>query len=182
MPEFYSEREQLMDLPYFQRTEGDDTASVLSPFYKVPTHANKGKIVAPGNQSPGIELRAQGFDTELVTGRPPAPHFHSWTHYFWQAQEMWPDLYVQIHPDRAKEHGIEDGTRVRIETSHGEIEAVAWLHAGIRPTAVFIPIGWGERQPFHPWRSVNFLTDKTQRDPISDQTNLKTLLCRISPA
>lgn len=182
VPEFYSEREQLMDLPYIQRMEGDDTASVLSPFYKVPTHANKGKIVPPSNQSPGIELRAQGFDTELVTGRPPAPHFHSWTHYFWQAQEMWPDLYVQIHPDRAKDHGIEDGTRVRIETSHGEIEAVAWLHAGIRPTAVFIPIGWGERQPFHPWRSVNFLTDKTQRDPISDQTNLKTLLCRISPA
>jgi len=116
-----------------------------------------------------------------VTGRPPAPHFHSWTHYFWQAQEMWPDLYVQIHPDRAKERGIADGARVRVETAHGAIEAVAWLHAGIRPTAIFIPIGWGEQQPFHPWRSVNFLTDKAQRDPISDQTNLKTLLCRIAP-
>jgi hypothetical protein len=29
---------------------------------------------------------------------------------------------------------------------------------------------------------VNFLTDRTQRDPISDQTNLKTLLCRVSKA
>ena len=48
--------------------------------------------------------------------------------------------------------------------------------------AVFIPIGWGERQPYHPWRPVNFLTDKTQRDPVSDQTNLKTLLCRVSRA
>ncbi|MGH8638018.1 MAG: hypothetical protein ACREUZ_12865 [Burkholderiales bacterium] len=45
---------------------------------------------------------------------------------------------------------------------------------------MFIPIGWGERQPFHPWRSVNFLTDHTQHDPASDQTNLKTLLCRVS--
>jgi hypothetical protein len=27
---------------------------------------------------------------------------------------------------------------------------------------------------------VNFLTDNTQRDPVSDQTNLKTLLCRVS--
>jgi hypothetical protein len=47
---------------------------------------------------------------------------------------------------------------------------------------VFIPIGWGERQPYNPWRPVNFLTDKTQRDPVSDQTNLKVLLCRVSRA
>ena len=57
-----------------------------------------------------------------------------------------------------------------------------FVHAGIRPDAVFVPIGWGERQPFHPWRSVNFLTDKNQRDPVSDQTNLKALLCRVSRA
>jgi anaerobic selenocysteine-containing dehydrogenase len=104
------------------------------------------------------------------------------THYFWQAQEMWPDLYCQIHPDKAARLGIADGARVRVETAHGAIEAVAWLHAGIRPEAVFVPIGWGERQPYHPWRSVNFLTDKNQRDPVSDQTNLKALLCRVSRA
>jgi hypothetical protein len=40
----------------------------------------------------------------------------------------------------------------------------------------------GRAPTFHPWRSVNFLTDKTQRDPISDQTTLKALLCRISRA
>jgi anaerobic selenocysteine-containing dehydrogenase/Fe-S-cluster-containing dehydrogenase component len=182
VPVFYSEREQLLDMPYVRLTVGDDAESVLTPFGKGPTYATPGEIMQPGNDSPGVRLRAEGFDTELVTGRPPAPHFHSWTHYFWQAQEMWPDLYVQIHPDRAKERAIADGARVKIETAHGAIEAVAWLHAGIRPTAVFVPIGWGEQQPFHPWRSVNFLTDKTQRDPLSDQTNLKTLLCRISPA
>jgi anaerobic selenocysteine-containing dehydrogenase/Fe-S-cluster-containing hydrogenase component 2 len=182
VPEFYSEREQLIDLPYVRLTVGDDSEGVLSPFAKEPTCASPGEIVPAGNESPGSRLRAAGYDTELVTGRPPAPHFHSWTHYFWQAQEMWPDLYVQIHPEKAATHGIDDGARVRVETAHGAIEAVAWLHAGIRPTAVFIPVGWGERQPFHPWRSVNFLTDKSQRDPLSDQTNLKTLLCRISPA
>lgn len=181
LPEFYSEREQLIDLPYVRLTMDDAAAGTLSPFGKVPTLATPGEIVQPGNDAPGAQLRARGFDTELVTGRPPAPHFHSWTHYFWQAQEMWPDLYVQIHPDRAKARGIADGARVRVETAHGAIEAMAWVHAGIRPTAVFIPIGWGEQQPFHPWRSVNFLTDKTQRDPISDQTNLKTHLCRITP-
>ena len=95
---------------------------------------------------------------------------------------MWPDLYVQIHPDKAKALGIEDGAKARIETAHGSIEARAWVYAGIRPNAVFMPIGWGERQPFHPWKPVNHLTDGTQRDPASGQTNLKALLCRVSKA
>jgi len=182
LPEFYSEREQLLDLPYIELLDSDAEEGVISPFCSPPTGVSRGRIVAPGAEHPGARLRAQGFDTELVTGRPPAAHFHSWTHYFWQAQEMWPDLYCQMHPDKAAQLGIADGERVRVESARGAIEAVAWVHAGIRPTAVFIPIGWGERQPYNPWRPVNFLTDKTQRDPVSDQTNLKTLLCRVTRA
>jgi anaerobic selenocysteine-containing dehydrogenase/Fe-S-cluster-containing dehydrogenase component len=182
LPEFYSEREQLVDLPYLELADGDDTEGVISPFCRPDTWGARGKIQAAAGEGPGARLRAQGFDTELITGRPPAAHFHSMTHYFWQAQEMWPDLYCQIHPDKAVRLGISDGERVRLETAHGTIEALAWIHAGIRPDAVFVPIGWGERQPYHPWRSVNFLTDKTQRDPVSDQTNLKSLLCRVARA
>jgi anaerobic selenocysteine-containing dehydrogenase len=182
LPEFYSEREQLVDLPYIELEEDDGGAGVISPFCRPDTGTSRGRIVAASDHGPSARLRAQGFDTELVTGRPPAAHFHSLTHYFWQAQEMWPDLYCQIHPDKAARLGIVDGERLKIETAHGEIEAVAWIHAGIRPSAVFIPIGWGERQPYHPWRPVNFLTDKAQRDPVSDQTNLKALLCKVSRA
>lgn len=182
LPEFYSEREQLADLPYIELLDADADEGVISPFCRPDTSSARGRIVAASADGPGARLRALGYDTELVTGRPPAAHFHSMTHYLWQAQEMWPDLYCQIHPEKAAQMGIADGGRVRIETAHGAIEAVAWIHAGIRASAVFVPIGWGERQPFHPWRSVNFLTDKTQRDPVSDQTNLKVLLCRVSRA
>ncbi len=181
LPEFYSEREHLVDLPYVEALDGDADEGVASPFSPA-TSTQRARIVPPSADSPGAKLRAQGFDTELVTGRPPAAHFHSWTHYFWQAQEMWPDLYCQIHPHKAAALGIADGERVVVESAHGAIEAMAWVHAGIRETAVFIPIGWGERQPYHPWRPVNFLTDKTQRDPVSDQTNLKSLLCRVRRA
>ena len=182
LPEFYSEREQLIDLPYVELLDSDADAGVISPFCRPDTSSSRARIVDATSDGPAARLRARGFDTELVTGRPPAAHFHSLTHYFWQAQEMWPDLYCQIHPEKARALGIADGERVRIETAHGAIEALAWLHAGIRPTSVFIPIGWGERQPYHPWRSVNFLTDKSQRDPLSDQTNLKALLCRVTRA
>ncbi len=183
LPEFYSEREQRIDLPHIELLLGDDEEGVLSPFHPVPTGASPARIRQPdtyaGAETPGAELRAQGFELELITGRAAAAHFHSWTHHFWQAQEMWPDLYAQIHPERAAELGIEDGARVLIETAHGNLEAVAWLTPGIRPHAVYVPMGWGERQPFNPWRSVNFLTDGAQRDPISDQVNLKSLFCRV---
>ena len=49
---------------------------------------------------------------------------------------MWPDLYVQIHPDKAGPLGIGDGDVVRVETAYGTAEARAWVTAAIRPTAV----------------------------------------------
>ncbi|MCL4744670.1 MAG: molybdopterin-dependent oxidoreductase [Burkholderiaceae bacterium] len=180
LPEFYSECEQLIDLPYVEFIDSDEQEGILSPFSRVDTLTGRARMVEASPNGRGARLRAQGFDTELITGRPSAAHFHSWTHYFWQAQEMQPDLFCQIHPERARALGIADGERVRVETVHGMIEALAWVYPGIRESAVFVPIGWGERQPYHPWRSVNFLTDKNQRDPVSDQTNLKSLLCRIS--
>lgn len=182
LPRFYAERESLIDLPYVELIDTDADFGVESPFVNNAAYANRGRIVETSNAHPAAALRARGFDMELVTGRPPAPHFHSWTHYAWQAQEMWPDLYCQIHPDAATRLGIADGAVVRVETAHGAVEARAWVTAGVRPTAVFLPIGWGERQPFHPWRPVNYLTDKTQRCPISEQTNLKSLLCRVRAA
>lgn len=179
LPEFYSEREQRIDLPYCELLQDDGAEGVHNPFHKGNTMSSPGRVIVGGNDTPGQRLRARGFDMELVTGRASASHFHSWTHYFWQAQEMCPDMFCQIHPDRAVELGISDGDKVRVSTAHGEVEAVAWITNGIREHAVFLPIGWDERQPYHPWKSVNFLTDRTQRDPISEQTNLKTLLCRV---
>tara|TARA_R110000772_G_scaffold49123_4_gene112495 strand:+ start:52686 stop:55625 length:2940 start_codon:yes stop_codon:yes gene_type:complete len=178
LPEFYTDREQLIDLPYAVR---DDTGgAVRSPFAKTPADTVASRIVQPEADSPARALKARGFDLQLITGRPAAPHFHSWTHYAWQAQEMWPDLYVQIHPTKAAALGIEDGRAVTVETDHGQITARAWLHAGIRMDTVFIPIGWDKAQPFHPWASVNHLTDESQRDPLSDHANLKGYMCRVS--
>ncbi len=170
LPEFYTEAEQLVDLPHIRYDAEPRKSSFLSQ-----TLVHGGKIV----NDP--VARDPQFDTELVTGRPPAPHFHSWTHYFWQAQEMWPDLYCQIHPDKAAALGVEDGDYVSIRTRNGSIQARAWLHRGIRPSSVFVPIGWDEQQPYHPHSSVNHLTG-IRLDPISQQANLKTHLCRVEKA
>ena len=179
LPQFYGERESLHDMAHLQLLDDDTSETMLGPFSRTPTYAARARIVQTNEATPARSLRERGFDLELVTGRPAAPHFHSWTHFAWQAQEMWPDLYAQLHPTTAAALGIKDGDLVSVATAHGEVEAMAWVYAGIRERSVFIPIGWGEKQPFHPWKPVNFLTDKTQRDPVSDQTNLKSLLCRV---
>ena len=171
LPEFYTEAEQLVSLPHIKY--GD--TPVASSFFDRET------LVYPGQIVNERFTRDAAFDTELVTGRPPAPHFHSWTHYFWQAQEMWPELYCQIHPKKAANIGVEDGDQVAIETVNGSIVARAWLHRGIRPSSIFVPIGWDEQQPYHPSSSVNHLTG-IRLDPISQQANLKTHLCRVRKA
>ena len=182
LPEFYSEREQPIPLPYVQPDDEAET-SALSPFFG-SKYMRRQRLVRPNDEEshPGTALMNAGFDTQLITGRPPAPHFHSWTHYSWQAQEMWPDLFVQIHPDKAAEIGISDGDPVDIETTGGAIAARAWVRPGIRPDTVFVPIGWDEHQPMNPWKSVNILSDYAQRDPASDQANLKTRMCRLRRA
>ena len=92
---------------------------------------------------------------------------------------MWPELYCQIHPNKASSIGIEDGDPISIETANGKISARAWIHRGIRPNCVYIPIGWDEQQPYHPSSSVNHLT-AARLDPVSQQANLKTNLCRVA--
>lgn len=179
VPEFYADQEHLIDLPYVVRKPVNQ-ANVERPFVQSWILTKPYEITQPHENSPARQLQARGFDTHLVTGRPAAPHFHSWTHYAWQAQEMWPDMYVQMHPDKAAKHNIKDGQKVSIETEHGTVQARAWLYAGIRPDTVFVPIGWDATQPYHPWNSVNYLTDEDQRDPLSDHSNLKSYLCRIN--
>jgi anaerobic selenocysteine-containing dehydrogenase/Fe-S-cluster-containing hydrogenase component 2 len=171
LPQFYAEANQLIDVPRLEMAQ----EPVVSPFLG-NTLTSPVKIVE-STTDPKLRER---FDTHLVTGRPPAPHFHSWTHYFWQAQEMWPELYCQLHPSKAQAIGISDGDTIMIETVLGRLKARAWIHRGIRADSIFIPIGWDEFQPFHPAESVNKLTGVTL-DPVSQQANLKSHLCRVTP-
>jgi len=177
LPTFYSEAEQLIDLPHLDQTPRSGEP-VISPFFEGDCYARKKNLVE-ATQTEKKDAYRQTYDTELVTGRPPAPHFHSWTHYFWQAQEMWPELYCQIHPDKAAQLDIADGDQLKVDTKSGSVEARAWLYRGIRRSAVFIPIGWDEQQPFHPAETVNQLTG-IALDPISQQVNLKIHLCKVS--
>jgi anaerobic selenocysteine-containing dehydrogenase len=53
------------------------------------------------------------------------------------------DSWVEIHPKKAAELGIEEGDIVEVSGKNGSIKAQAYLFPGIHPDAISIPLGRG---------------------------------------
>jgi anaerobic selenocysteine-containing dehydrogenase len=51
--------------------------------------------------------------------------------------------WVELHPDTARDLGVDDGDVLQVSTVHGTLEAPAYLYPAIRPDTVAIPIGQG---------------------------------------
>jgi len=125
----------------------------------------------------------------LITGARTPVFYHSEHRQIPWLREQHPDPIVEIHPDTAKEHAIEEGDWVHIETPRGKIRQRARLTTGIDPRVVAIQHGWWfpeVKTPDHGWResNSNILTenDVQGHDPAVGATNLRVLLCRISRA
>ncbi len=58
------------------------------------------------------------------------------------SQIVW-DSWLEIHPDTAKEMGIDDRDVVEVTTSQGTLSLMAYYYYGIHRNAVAIPIGQG---------------------------------------
>ncbi|MCX7912539.1 MAG: hypothetical protein N2506_06230, partial [Dehalococcoidales bacterium] len=92
---------------------------------------------------------------------------------------------AQIHPDTAKQYGIEDGDWMWIESPRGRIKQKARLFPGIHPKVVmaaancFYP---EDPPPFHGLfkSNPNVLTSNNHFDPMYGSPDLTCLLCRVS--
>jgi len=132
---------------------------------------------------------AQRYPYILITGARSPVFFHSEHRVVPWLREAHPDPLVEIHPEAAKSHGIENGSWVCIETPRGRIRQRAKLTAGIDPGVVAAEHGWWLPEvstPGHGWDSYNvdLLTDNDPRtyDRAMGATNLRVLMCRICPA
>ena len=103
-------------------------------------------------------------------------------------REIRPDPTVEIHPETAAKHGIEDGDWVTIESPRGHVKERAKLTDSIDPRVVVAEHGWWFpeiKDPGHGWdtANINILTDNSHEsmDPVMGATNLRVLLCNISP-
>jgi anaerobic selenocysteine-containing dehydrogenase len=67
---------------------------------------------------------------------------------------------IILHPQDAREQGIEHGQRVKVKTDRGCIELTANVSGEVRPGVASIPHG-------HESANVNLLTDAAQVDPLT---------------
>jgi anaerobic selenocysteine-containing dehydrogenase len=95
---------------------------------------------------------------------------------------------VEIHPETAKKHGIEEGQWVYIDSPRGRAKERAKLNQGIDPRVIVAEHGWWFpeiKDSGHGWdvSNINLLTDNSHEsmDPVVGATNLRVLLCNISP-
>jgi anaerobic selenocysteine-containing dehydrogenase len=91
--------------------------------------------------------------------------------------ELFPEPFIEIHPQKADELGIKEGDIVVVESPRGSIEVKAKLTEGIDPRVIMISYGWG--QPYAHGSNVNLLTDDLQRCPVSAATGNRSILCSL---
>ena len=80
-----------------------------------------------------------------------------------------------LHPETAKQYGIEDGQNVKVTSRVGSVTIVAEVTDELMPNVVSIPHGWGHGRKgvkqkiaqAHAGVSVNDLTDDTLIDQLS---------------
>jgi anaerobic selenocysteine-containing dehydrogenase len=118
-------------------------------------------------------------------------HFHtSKTIRSGTTRRLVPEMYIEMHPDDARELGVSDGEWVRVVTRRGNYEARAsiGLDSVVRPARNTVPKGY----MFSPWNlSVADSADPAENkwlvngvshrafDPVSGQADFKKLAARI---
>ncbi|WP_166354733.1 molybdopterin oxidoreductase family protein [Phytoactinopolyspora limicola] len=82
--------------------------------------------------------------------------------------------YVEIHPDLAARHDLDDGVRVRVVSRRGAAVGRVRLVTSIRWDTVFMPFHWGGEQ------AVNQVTNPAL-DPVSRMPEFKVCAVRLEP-
>ncbi len=113
--------------------------------------------------------------------------FHSANRQVPWLRQIRPYPIVEIHPETAREKGIQEMDWVWIESPRGRVRQRARLNNGIHPKVVVAEHGWWYpemKEDGHGWEisNINLLTDDSYEslDPVMGATNLRVLLCDIS--
>jgi anaerobic selenocysteine-containing dehydrogenase len=67
---------------------------------------------------------------------------HGWLRNVPYMREIQPEPWIHIHPDTARQRGINDGDWVIVESPHGWIKTRAVYFPGIRPDTIMSLHGW----------------------------------------
>lgn len=141
-----------------------------SGYDSLPTQRRPEKTIPPN--------KSGGYPLVLTTGSRLLPFTHSQMRNIqklarlYESKNSTDGCFAEIDPETARRYGIEDGERIRVITSTGEMAVEAKVTEGIITGVVNISHGWKDS-------NVNVLTDNEPADPISGTPNLKAELCKL---
>jgi formate dehydrogenase major subunit len=139
-----------------------------------PTASGKAKFV-PAEWTASPELPSEEYPMVLNTGRL-LEHWHtgSMTRRSRVLDTIEPEAFVGIHPDDARELGIEDGGRVNVTSPRGRVALKARVTTRECRGAVFMPFHFREA-------AANLLT-LDELDPDGKIPEFKFCAVRVEPA
>lgn len=109
----------------------------------------------------------------VLTGARSVGYYHSRYRNIPSLRKLSPEPLVELHPDLAKQLGIEDGEDVVVESWRKKgIILKAKITKTIDARVISIPHGWSEA-------NVNFLTDDEALDPVTGFPAYRSLLARL---
>ena len=124
-----------------------------------------------------VQAMMQDYDSKqiLLIGRRHVRSNNSWLHNSYRLVKGKLRCTLMLHPETAKEYGIEDGQNVKVTSRVGSVMIVAEVTNELMPRVVSIPHGWGHGRKgvkqkiaqAHAGVSVNDLTDDTLIDQLS---------------
>ena len=86
--------------------------------------------------------------------------------------------FVEVHPDDAATHALDDGAIARVSTAHGEAEVEVTITDTVSPGVLFMPMHWGSA--YASKARVGALV-RGVPDPVSGQPELKATPAMIAP-
>jgi anaerobic selenocysteine-containing dehydrogenase len=100
-----------------------------------------------------------------------------------------PEPFLEIHPETAKAHGIDNGAWLTLETPNGKVTLKAKFNDSLHPTVVATVYGWWQacqelklpgHDPFTPsGANTNLLIPNIDSDPISASVAHRGQRCRV---
>ncbi len=168
-PEFY------LDPDLAQK--GQPTIVYKKNLIRSPFH--KGKCYVPIVEISKQKNFSGDYPLTLISGRPSVAIMGDAAHWSRKLIQMAPDQICLIHPETAQKYGISNKQKVKVISAYGQTVCLAVVSQNIRKETVFVPYSYGEKNPWRPWKSINFVTSANALDPIAGQVAFNGIRVKI---
>jgi anaerobic selenocysteine-containing dehydrogenase len=146
------------------------------PYYEEPAH---GPVADPENY--------KNFPITCITGRRIPVYFHSEHRQLPWCRELWPVPRMEINPETAAKHGLEQGDWAWIESPWGKVRQTVDLYYGIPVDMINCEHQWwypelAQADKGYQLSCINCITDRTTQDKYNGSSNVRTYPVKVYKA